>query len=75
MKNYNEYTLEQMNSFMYWILSDNVVFDPTTNTYKCQCNQYVSKFSYGEVLLYWWKEYGRYEDWEEIEEIENEFRR
>lgn len=74
MKNYNEYTTDQMNSFLYWVLSDNVVSEEI-GTYRCQCNQYVSKMSYGEILHYWWTEYGQYEEWEEIEEIENEFRR
>jgi len=73
MKNFNEYSIGQMNSFMSWVLSDNVVFED--GIYRSQCNQYVSKMTYGEILLYWWKEYGQYEEWVVEEEIENNFRR
>ena len=73
MKNYNEYTIEQMQYFLDWLFSDNVVYNK--GIYQTQCNQYVSKMTYGEVLHYWWKEYGQYEEWEEEEEIENNFRR
>ena len=81
MKDFNEYTVEQMEYFMDWIQSDNVVYyrdeDYIGNSsYETQCTQYRSRFSYGEILMYWWKEYGQYIEWEEEEEeIENEFRR
>lgn len=64
-KNLNEYSLEQMKAFMDWIMSDNVVYSSVTQTYTCQCNQYAIPMQYGEILMYWWKEYGYYTEWEE----------
>lgn len=81
MKDFNSYTIEQMVYFMDWIQSDNVVY--TSNKilpggyYQTQCNQYSYKFQYGEILHYWWSEYGQNMEWdcEYEEENENNFRR
>ncbi len=81
MKDFNDYTHEQMVYFMDWVQSDNVVYtsNPTLpgGYYQTQCNQYTYKFKYYEILHYWWKEYGQYIEWEvEVEdENENNFRR
>ena len=79
MKDFNSFTHEQMVYFMDWIMSDNVVYTSNKTLpggrYQTQCTQYNYKFTYGEILQYWWKEYGQTIEWEVKEEIENEFRR
>ena len=60
-----QYTLDQLESFMDWLTSDNVIYLKSLDRYSCQCEQYVSRFTFNEIREYWWKEYGKWEEWEE----------
>ena len=53
---------QQKSDCLDWIGSDNVVIEQgkTGNIYRAQCNQYVSRFTFDEIVDYWWKEYGKY---------------
>lgn len=72
LKKLSEITIDQRVYFFDWLVSDNTVCesDPNGNKiWRAQCNQYVSRFTFEEIVDYWWKEYGKYIEDEDYEDM------
>lgn len=70
-KKLSDLTNDQRCDLYDWLYSDNVVCEGDTygnKVWRCQCNQYVSRFNYEEIVNYWWNEYGKHQEYEDIEE-------
>lgn len=71
LKKLSDLTEDQRTDCYNWLVSDNTVCesDPNGNKiWRAQCNQYVSRFTLEEIVNYWWVEYGKHQDYEDIEE-------
>ena len=70
LKKVSELSDDQLRDLVNWLISDNVVIETDANgknTYRAQCNQYVTRFTDKEIVNYWWNEYGKHQDYDDVE--------